>query len=45
MEKNKKNSLAFSQQVNYTDWVAAAGRQILVRTFEDIGVSYGQNGR
>jgi hypothetical protein len=35
----------FSPQVNYTDWVTAAGRRILVPTFVDRGVSRGQQDR
>jgi hypothetical protein len=34
--------VAFSLQANYTDWATATGRQILVSTFVDRGVSRGQ---
>jgi hypothetical protein len=40
-----RNSVAFSQQVNYTDLVTATGRRILVPTFVDRGMSRGQHGR
>jgi hypothetical protein len=39
-----KNSVAFSQQENYTDWAISTGRRILVPTFADRGVSSGQRG-
>jgi hypothetical protein len=42
--KQKKNSVAFSPQVNYTDWATATWRRNLVPTFADIGVSCGQRG-
>jgi hypothetical protein len=35
--------MAFSPQTNYTDWSTATGRQILVPTFGDRGVSRGQH--
>jgi hypothetical protein len=40
--KNKTSSMAFRMQANYTDWVIAAVRRILVPTFADRGVSHGQ---
>jgi hypothetical protein len=36
--------MAFSPQANYTDWVTATGRRILVPTFVYRGVSRGQRG-
>jgi hypothetical protein len=36
--------VAFSLQANYTDWAIVIGRQILVPTFVDRGVSGGQRG-
>jgi hypothetical protein len=38
------NSVAFSQQANYTDWATAICRRNLVQTFVDRGVSRGQRG-
>jgi hypothetical protein len=40
----QSNSVAFSPQVNYTVWVIAAGRWILVPNFTDRRVSRGQRG-
>jgi hypothetical protein len=37
-------SVAFSPQVNCTDWVTATGQQILVPAFADRGVSRGHHG-
>jgi hypothetical protein len=37
-------SVAFSPQVNYTDWATATGRRTLVPNFVDRGVSRGQRG-
>jgi hypothetical protein len=34
--------MAFSPQVNYTDWATATGWRILVSTFADRGMSRGQ---
>jgi hypothetical protein len=34
--------MAFSPQVNYTDWSTATGLRILVPTFVDRGVLHGQ---
>jgi hypothetical protein len=39
-----KNSVDFSPQTNYTDWVTATGRAILMRTSADRGVLRGQSG-
>jgi hypothetical protein len=36
--------MAISPQANYTDWVTARGRWILVPSFVDRGVSRGQRG-
>jgi hypothetical protein len=38
----KTNSVASSPQANYTDWAPATGRQILLPTIVDRGVSRGQ---
>jgi hypothetical protein len=38
------NSVAFSPQVNYTNWVTATSQWILVPTFVDGGLSHGQHG-
>jgi hypothetical protein len=38
------NSVASSPQENYTEWMTAACRRILVSTFADRGVSRGQRG-
>jgi hypothetical protein len=38
----KKISVAFSPQVNYTDWATATCWRNLVPTFADRGVSRGQ---
>jgi hypothetical protein len=38
-----KNSVAFSLQENYTDWVTSTCWRILVLTFLDRGVSRGQH--
>jgi hypothetical protein len=38
------NSMAFSLQVNYTDWATATGRRIILPTFADRGVQHGQSG-
>jgi hypothetical protein len=38
------NAMAFSLQVNYSDWVTATGQQILVPNFVDRGVLCGQRG-
>jgi hypothetical protein len=43
--KQKKNSVAFSLQVNYTDWAAATCRRHLAPTFAERGVSCGQCSR
>jgi hypothetical protein len=40
----KKNSVAFSPQTNYTDWSTATCQRNLVPTFVDRGVSRGQRG-
>jgi hypothetical protein len=40
----KKNSVAFSPQVNYTSWATTTGWQILLPTFVDSKVSRGQCG-
>jgi hypothetical protein len=42
--RNKKNSVAFSLQANYTDWATAIGRRILVPIFVDREVSCGRRG-
>jgi hypothetical protein len=39
-----KNSVAFSPQANYTDWVTVTSQWILVPTFVDRRVSRGQRG-
>jgi hypothetical protein len=44
MAKQKTNSVAFSPQSNYTDWVIATCQRNLVPTFADRGVSRGQRG-
>jgi hypothetical protein len=44
MQKKKKTSVAFIQQVNYTDCATATCWQNLVPTFADRGVSHGQRG-
>jgi hypothetical protein len=36
--------MAFSPQVNYTDWATVTSPWILVPTFVDRGVSCGQHG-
>jgi hypothetical protein len=41
----KTNSVAFSPQVNYTDWATATCQRNLVPTCADRGVSHGQCGR
>jgi hypothetical protein len=41
-QQNKTNSVAFSPQGNYTDWLTATCRRNLVSTFVDRGVSRGQ---
>jgi hypothetical protein len=41
-EYKQKILVVFSPQANYTDWETAAGRQILVRTFADRGMSRGE---
>jgi hypothetical protein len=41
-QTNIKNSVALSQQVNYTDWSAATCQRNLVSTFADRVVSHGQ---
>jgi hypothetical protein len=41
---NKINSVAFSLQANYTDWVTTTSWRILVPTFVDRGMSHGQRG-
>jgi ABC-type arginine transport system ATPase subunit len=43
-QKQKKNSVAFSPQANYTDWATATCRRNLVPTLVDRGVSRGQRG-
>jgi hypothetical protein len=43
--KQETNSVAFSPQANYTVWSTVAGRQILLPTFADRGVSRGQRDR
>jgi hypothetical protein len=43
-QRTKTNSVAFSPQVNYTNWATATGRRILVPNFADRGVSHGQRG-
>jgi hypothetical protein len=42
--QKQTNSLAISQQANYTNWATATDQWILVPTFVDRGVSYGQRG-
>jgi hypothetical protein len=42
--KTKKNSVAFSQQTNYTDSATATSWRNLVPTFADRGVSRVQRG-
>jgi hypothetical protein len=42
--KQKKTSVTFSPQANYTDWATATGSRILVPTFVDRGMSRGQRG-
>jgi hypothetical protein len=44
MTLDKKNSMGFSPQVNYTDWETATCRRNLVPTFVDRGVLHGQCG-
>jgi hypothetical protein len=44
-KRMKKNSMAFSPQVNYFHWAATTGWWILVPTFTDRGVSCGQCSR
>jgi hypothetical protein len=44
MCSNKQNSVAFSPQANYTNWVTATYWWNLVPTFLDRGVSRGQRG-
>jgi hypothetical protein len=39
------NSMAFSPQENYTEWVTVAGRRILVPIFADRRMSLDQRGR
>jgi hypothetical protein len=41
---NLQNSMAFSPQVNYTDWAIATCWRNLLSTFADRGVSHGQHG-
>jgi hypothetical protein len=43
--KQQQNSVAFSSQVNFTDWVTITSRRILVPTFVDRGALLGQRGR
>jgi hypothetical protein len=42
--QNKKKSVGFSPQANYTDWATATCRRNLVPTFADRGVSRGERG-
>jgi hypothetical protein len=44
LTNKQTNTVAFSPQVNYSEWAIAIGRQILVQTFVDRGVSRGQRG-
>jgi hypothetical protein len=43
-KRKQKNSVAFSPQVNYTDWATATCWRNLVPTFADRGMSRGQRG-
>jgi hypothetical protein len=44
IQKKKSNSVVFSPQANYTDWVTATCWRNLVPTFADRGVSRDQRG-
>jgi hypothetical protein len=44
IQTKQTNSLAFSPQANYTDWVTATCRRNLLPTIADRGVSRGQRG-
>jgi hypothetical protein len=43
-KSKQTNSMAFSPQMNYTDWAAAICRRNLVPNLADRGVSRGQRG-